>query len=288
MRRLLLPALLAAAGCATGSPVDARPPLRLGVTAPTDWEATVERAPLLGEALSRALGAPVEIVVHDRYEELVDAIADEEVELAWLPPLAYVRARRRIELVPVRGATRKGQSGYRSALFVRRESPATAVTGLAGARLALVTESSASGGLVPRALLRQAGVLEAVRELDYLGNHEAVCQAVWDRSYDAGAVFVDEEDAARGVVTACARLLAGRDGELRIVATSEPLPGDVLVARASLAPAEIEAIGRALDAAIATDAGRAVLQELFEADGAIPATAAAWQPLDDALRAEGR
>ena len=288
MRLPLAALLLLTTACAALTPVAGPAPLRLGVTAPTDWEATVERAPRLGEALSRGLGAPVEIVVHDRYEELVEAIVEGELELAWLPPLAYVRARRQVALVPVRGATRRGAAGYRSALFVRREAAARSVADLAGARLALVTASSASGGLVPRALLRRAGVLEQVRELEYLGNHEAVCQAVWDGSFDAGAVFVDEADAARGVVTACARLLAGRDGELRIVGTSEPLPGDVLVAVASLAPAQIAEIGRALDVAIATPEGRDAVLELFDADGAIPVDPADWQGLDDALRVEGR
>ncbi len=282
----IVAAALALAGCASGpAPARDRGGLLLGITAPTDYEAAVRDGASLGAALTASLGKPVEVVVLDRYEQLAAAVAAGDVDLAWLPPLAYLRAREQAAVTPLRRAVRRGSVGYRSVIFARADRKLGGLPGLAGARMAWVDPQSASGYLVPAALLVERGTPPAglFLEQGFLGNHEAVCQAVYEGTHDAGAVFSDEADVARGAISACAKLLRGEPGVLAILGASEPLPSDLVAARPGLAPATAAEAAAALDRLLESAAGRAAVAALFEADGLAPASDEDLAPLRRAL-----
>lgn len=259
-------------------------PLRLGLGTPTGAEDAARDADALQAAFSKALGTPVTARVFEGYDPLVEAIVKGEIDVAWLPPLGYVRAAQQAAVTPLRKAKRHGKSFYKSVLFTRVDqtklsSPADAK----GKRAAWVSASSTSGYLFPKALLLEAGLDPAklFTSEEFLGDHAAVCQAVLDGKVDVGASFTDDLTAASlGEISTCYSILADSRPKLKVIAASEPIPNDVLVARAGLEPATQEKVSRALDALAADASASELFGRLFEADGFEPATSADY----DAVR----
>ncbi len=273
-------ALAALAACASTPSSPPAPPapadagLRLGLGTPTGAEDAARDADLLGAALGKSLGRPVTTRVFAGYDGLVDALGKGEVDVAWIPPLGYVRAAELAAVTPIRKARRGGKSSYRAVIFVKADRKWSKPEDLAGKSIAWVSESSTSGHLFPKALLLEKGLDPAKHfgAQSFLGDHTAVCQAVLDGKVDAGASFSDdvgEPDLAE--LTTCYALLADSRPKLRVVAASEPIPNDVLVARAGLDPATTDAVGKALDALAAGGESGELFGRLFDTDGFEPA-----------------
>jgi hypothetical protein len=119
-------------------------------------------------------------------------------------------------------------STYQSAIFTRLDTAIHDLSGLRGATLGLVDEHSTSGYLVPRAMLREAG-LDPDRDLVVrrCGQHQTVVEAVLAGAVTAGAVhagWLKPPSLDRGPDYA----------RLRVLARSNPIPLGPLVVRSDL------------------------------------------------------
>ena len=117
---------------------------------------------------------------------------------------------------------------YQSAVVTRLDSGIRDLAALKGATVGLVDEQSTSGYLVPRAMLREAG-LDPDRDLAVrlFGGHRAVVEAVIGGEVVAGAAH-----AGRLLPPSLDR---GPDyARLRVLARSRPIPLGPLVVRAGL------------------------------------------------------
>jgi serine/threonine-protein kinase len=259
-------------------------PARLGIAA-----TTLElRAPGVLRAASAALG-PAWVVRRGRsYAGLVDALVEGVVDAAWLPPVAYARARRLGRVQPLLTFQREGRAAYASALIARAERAAGAASledALRGARVAWVHVWSAAGYLVPRGTLRARGLeperLFASQAL--LGSHAAVLRAVVRGQADVGAV-------------GCALDAAGRlqdapwlnRGALAVLALSAPIPGDVICVGPHVTPAEAAALTAAFVGIAAAGAREGVLARVFRAAGVGNAHPEPYATLEDALEQDVR
>ena len=192
--------------------------------------------------LEARVGVPVDLVCASRYDELVDWVAEGRIEVALVPPLAYVKANVRIPCLHLlRTMVIAGSVHYSGYLLVRSDSPITRARDLAGRRIAFVEPASASGYLFARRYLEQEGfdVARDLRGTPFLGSHDAVLRAVLSGEVDAGASFEGALRRARGI---------GIDtASLRILAITGRIPLDALVAVPDLDPGLIERIQAALD-----------------------------------------
>ena len=73
-------------------------PLTLGLTATISFEISKSDGRVLESMLSESLGEPVSVQVYASYSALVDALVAGMLDLAWMPPLAYVAAIRHFTL----------------------------------------------------------------------------------------------------------------------------------------------------------------------------------------------
>jgi serine/threonine protein kinase/ABC-type phosphate/phosphonate transport system substrate-binding protein len=200
--------------------------------------------PSVGQALARVLGAPVAVVRFGGYDELFAALSTRRVEVAWMPPVPFVRAASlglvTGRLVSVRG----GESSYVSVLLGHvARLRAFERQALRGRRAAWVDRWSAAGYLVPRRVLRARGIEpdRDLREQKMVGSHPAVVDTLLSGAADLGAVHGWRRD--DGSVW---HLGADHD-ELRTLAVSEPIPSDVMATNAQLP----EPVARALVARLA-------------------------------------
>ncbi|MBW2526024.1 MAG: phosphate/phosphite/phosphonate ABC transporter substrate-binding protein [Deltaproteobacteria bacterium] len=184
----------------------------------------------LSEHLSRRIGIPVRLEIPGSYSETVDGLVDGRYHMAFLPPAAYVEARKRLpDLALLGGRYYSGDVTYRSIIVARRDdADASSLAGLRGKRICFVDQRSTSGYLVPRRMIAKAGVdpHRDLGETRFLGDHFKVLREVRAGTCDAGAVSSMQwvDGPRQGVPTK----------DLRVIAKSDPLPPIALAARPEL------------------------------------------------------
>lgn len=192
-----------------------------------------------GEYLEEQLGVTVELFVASDYAGVVTALANGQLDLAYLGGLTYLQANEQVELVPlVTEVDREtGTTAYYSAIVVPDASPLQNLSDLlnADAILALGDVASTSGSLYPRSMIIDAGATCSLRQLDscpplrqvvFTGGHDAAAQAVLAGSADAAGMELR-------ILRRLERDGAVPTGALRVIA-QEPVEGYPWVARAAL------------------------------------------------------
>jgi ABC-type phosphate/phosphonate transport system substrate-binding protein len=112
------------------------------------------------------VGSPMDYTLYSNHDRLTEQLMDGDVDVAWLSPLAFVRARRRAGGMVMPLVVGDTDRDVRSHVVMRRlETPFT-LGALEGMTLAVGSRDSASSRVLPLFFLRQAGVdLSAVRVL---------------------------------------------------------------------------------------------------------------------------
>jgi serine/threonine protein kinase/ABC-type phosphate/phosphonate transport system substrate-binding protein len=176
------------------------------------------------DELKEAAGAGWAFRLCNDYGTLLEVLDLDEVDLAWLPPVPYVRAAVAGLARLVLTCERKGLASYNAAIVVREDAAAKDLSYLKGRNCVWVDKWSAAGYLVPRQMLRVAGV-DPDRDLGAQGfarSYRSVITALTSGAADAGALYCSLD---QGELVQSAWMPS--DG-LRALAVSEPIPGDTI------------------------------------------------------------
>ncbi|MES1248506.1 MAG: PhnD/SsuA/transferrin family substrate-binding protein [Actinomycetota bacterium] len=141
-------------------------------------------------------GVPTDYVLYSNYERLVDALLDEEVDIAWNTNTAYVAAEARIGGDAQLLGMRDVDAEFRTVVAVRRGESFDELAELAGKRLALGSRDSGHAAILPLHWVREAGADPQLVRFDTdLGKHGdtgdsevRVVEAVARGDADAGAL----------------------------------------------------------------------------------------------------
>ena len=175
--------LLAGCGGGGGQEGSAEDPeaLRVGLVPNQNPEKVEAEYTPLGDYLSEQLGREVELFVPTSYNAVVEAMANDELDLAYFGGLTYVQARERANVSPLVTEInpRTGDTTYHSLIIVPANSDIQEVSELEGETFAFGSVSSTSGSLYPAIMLRNGGI-DYRTDLDekiYTGGHDATAQA---------------------------------------------------------------------------------------------------------------
>lgn len=178
----------------------------------------------LSDRLSDAFERRIVLRTFTTYARLVDAVSDGEVDLAWLPPVAYVRARRLACVELLATVERGARTAYASALL-GRPGVVESFADLEGKRAAWVDNWSAAGYVLPRRMMRERGVSPdlALKAQGFLHSYDAVFDALASGSADVGASFCHLDPSGR---------IARRPwtDDFVVLSVSPPIPGDTFCA----------------------------------------------------------
>ena len=194
------------------------------------------------------------------YEALAQDVREGKVDIAWLPPIVYVRLAEVV--VPLGSILRDGHTAFEAALVVPETSRIKSIEGLRGVRAGWVDPWSAAGFVLPRVKLALLGVdpRSMFRTETFHGSHRAALQALVDGACDVAGTYARAD--AQGVVNSGGwSEIAGAD--VRVLATFGAIPPDVLVARTGLDEGVQAKILDALRAASAADAPKEALRAIF-------------------------
>jgi len=192
--------------------------------------------------LAKKLGLEVELFVPVDYAAVVEAMANDKLDVAYFGGLTYVQARERADIYPiVTEIDRETKTTkYHSVIIVPADSPIHKVEELKGKTFAFGDINSTSGSLYPRIMLDKAGIKVPgdLGQVIYTGAHNATAAAVQNGTVDAGGLEgrILKKLIKKGEV----------DGKkIRILATSDPIEGYPWAVRASLDKGLVEQITEA-------------------------------------------
>lgn len=247
-----------------------QPPIRIGLSQAGGSGWARGEGERLAARLATVVGRPAVAVVLADYRSLVDALSSGALDLAWMPPAAFVEAEKRGGRA-LAVASRLGRTTYQSAIITRRDSPVTSLTDLRGQSVAWVDRDSASGYLFALAELLQAlGSVGALGRQHFVGSHRAVCEAVADGWATAGATYAILDADGHVDTSGWHERMGPRAAEIRVVAYTRPIPGDNVACRPGLDPSTMKRLANALVELSGDEDGRAILHDVFRAEALVP------------------
>ncbi len=181
--------------------------------------------------LEKKVGIPVEMVFTTDYDGVIEALKSKKVQMAYIPPFAYVIATRTDSLTPIVVMGENGKpSTYHSVLIVKGNSPLNSMADVKAHAKSLtfcfVEPASTSGHLIPRAYLTSIGLNPdtAFKHTIFAGTHPASVLAVKSGKVDLGCTT----DMTAGMMEKAGML---KDGDVKVLWTSDPIVGDPIVVR---------------------------------------------------------
>lgn len=243
----------------------------------SDLPARVDR---LTEMVGAHVGLEVTRFDAPTYEALASEVREGRVDVAWLPPIVFVRLADAV--TPLGSISRGGKTTYEAALVVRSDSRIRSIEGLRGSRAGWVDPWSAAGFVLPRVKLALLGVdpRTAFRTETFHGSHRAAMTALVEGACDVAGTYAQSDEAGNVSAGAWSEI---EGATVRVLATFGAIPPDVLAVRKGFPDDAREKVLEALRAACAEESARKVLREIFNGDELHEGLASGYDSLKSAL-----
>ncbi|TVP92139.1 phosphate/phosphite/phosphonate ABC transporter substrate-binding protein [Alkalibacterium sp.] len=206
--------------------------LVLGYFPSADVENMAASARPLEEYLSEQLDIPVSGQVMTDYTGLIEAMRNQNADIAFLPPFAFVQAEERANVEVILKAIRDGSDSYVAQYNVAADSDIDSIDDLVetdGLVWAFTDYTSTSGYLFPAQQMMDLGVadLESHFTTIDVGAHDAAILSVLDGQADFATTFEDArvrlEDEIPDIYE-----------QIRVIGTTEEIPNATVSVRSEL------------------------------------------------------
>ena len=232
----------------------------------------------LGAYLEQQLGMPVEFTPVADYPAVVEALASDRIDLAWLGGFTFVQARLKTgNALPL---VQRAEDARFTSKFITANPDVQSLADLKGKSFAFGSVSSTSGSLMPRYFMLQDGIKPESHfsRVGYSGAHDATAAWVQAGKVDGGVLNASVWDklVANGTIDS---------NKIRVFATTPTYFDYNWTVRGTLDPAltaKIKAAFLALDPAIAEH--KAIL-DLQAASRFIETAPENYQGIEEAARA---
>lgn len=188
----------------------------------------------LTEYLSKRLGRPIDLRIAVDFEGAIKDIGQNITQLCYMTPSTFIEANKKYGVGVLVKALREGKPYHRAVIITRADSDLKSIEDLKGRTFAFGDRRSTSSHIIPRAMLKQAGIdIKDLKYYNYLGHHDDVVKAVLNGEFDAG-----------GVMEAVAYRF--KDKGIRFLKFSDDIPEFNICYNPSLSEAEVSIIRSAL------------------------------------------
>jgi phosphonate transport system substrate-binding protein len=189
----------------------------------------------LAAYLGKVMGRQVVVRVGRNYEDHIDAIGTNTVDIAFLGPVPYVIMVSKYGQKPfLARIALNGKPVLEGVIITRQDSPLHTLSDLRGKRFAFGDPDSTMATVLPLYFLKKAGVPKTdLASYEHLASHKNVALGVLTGDFDAGAVKTEvfEELQSRG---------------LRILANLPTVPEHIFITRSDMPPAQVQVLRKAL------------------------------------------
>src|SRR5256714_13774065 len=267
---------LCAASCKNAGPAQ---PLRVSMIPTTDpGKATREMQPLV-DHLARSTGGEVQMTIPTNYAAVVEALVNDQVDIAHLGGFTYVQASKRAGVKPL--VQRERDREFHSLFITQAGSPIRSLADLKKRSFAFGDVNSTSGHLMPEYFMRRNGVdPEVIAKAIYTGGHDAILLAVANGKVDAGAL----DEAVFQRMTSQGKI---DPAKVRVFWTTPPFFDYVWVARKGLDAKLSAAVSSAFLALSDPDPRQQQILDALSAKKYLPAEDASYDKLRQAAEQAG-
>lgn len=187
--KTVLIAVLCCLCVSLSSPAEAEKPLTLGIHPYLAATELQRRFTPLAHYLKKKLGREVAIVITKDYQDQINGIGKDALDIAFMGPSEYVKMVRIYGKKPLLARIEnKGKSYFHGMIFVKQDSSIKTLQDLRGKKFAFCDKNSTMTK-VPLQMLWKAGVtLAQLDSYSFLDKHENVALGVLAGEFDAGAV----------------------------------------------------------------------------------------------------
>ncbi|MBL6458317.1 phosphate/phosphite/phosphonate ABC transporter substrate-binding protein [Belnapia sp. T6] len=230
--------------------------------------------------LARTIGRPFELTVTTDWAGIAVALANAQVDLAWMGPWGFILAKDRARAEALAVVQYQGRPTYQAIIIARPELPiARFPEDAKGMSISFADAGSTSGWLIPHYWFRTQGI----DPRSYFRYRDGASHPANDLAVATGQVdLATDYDRNLAAMIAAGRL---REDQVRIVWRSNPLPNDALAVRDGIDPGLRTALR---EAALGLDAATAARVMPANYTGWVAATPDSYAMIEAAGRALGR
>ncbi|GAC1445951.1 MAG: putative selenate ABC transporter substrate-binding protein [Pyrinomonadaceae bacterium] len=253
--------------------------LRVSMIPTTDPGKMLRESQPFVDYLQKETGAQIELTIPTNYAAVVEAVANDQVDIAYLGGFTYVQASKRAGVKPL--VQRERDQNFHSLFITQTGSGINSLADLKGHTFAFGDINSTSGHLMPEYFMREAKVdADVIAKATFTGGHDATALAVANKKVDAGAL--DESIFERMT----------KEGKLdpqqaNVFYKTPPFFDYVWVARKSLDASLVEKVAAAFLKLNASDAEQRKVLDLLSATKYVKANDGDYEKLRQAAIAAG-
>lgn len=234
----------------------------------------------LGEYLEQQLGMPVKFTPVSDYAAVVESLASDRLDLAWLGGFTFVQTRLKTgNAIPLVQRERDEQF---TSKFITADPAVKSLADLKGKTFAFGSVSSTSGSLMPRYFMLKDGIQpeQFFKRIAYSGAHDATAAWVEAGKADAGVLNASVWDklVAAGKVDT---------DKVRVISTTPPYYDYNWTVRGNLDPALVEKIKAAFLALDPANPEHKAILDLQAASRFIETKPENYAGIEEAARAAG-
>lgn len=241
---------------------------------------------IIENELKKESGLFIDGIRSDNFISIIEGMSDRKIDVAFLNSLGYILAHDFGEATAfLQFKGEDGQMFYRSALIARTGSDIKQLSDLNGKVVAFTNPYSMSGYLMPLADLMKNNIVP--KEKIFLNDYEAVVDAVYNGTVDAGAIYYAEHDPDGRIHDARVKLVdkyKDMVDKVSVIYKSGPIPTTPIVYRKGLSEELIKKISAAFESASHKPDFIAALNMLYGATGFVPADEKNFEPVRQVLK----
>jgi len=234
----------------------------------------------LGKYLEKELGMPVRFTPVSDYAAVVESLASDRLDMAWLGGFTFVQTHLKTgNAIPL---VQRQEDEQFTSKFITADPEVKSLQDLKGKTFAFGSVSSTSGSLMPRYFMLQDGINpeQFFKRIAYSGAH------------DATVAWVEAGKADAGVLNASVweKLVAGgkvNTDKVRVISTTPPYYDYNWTVRGTLDPELAEKIKAAFLALDASNPEHKAILELQAASRFIETQPENYKGIEEAARAAG-
>ncbi len=133
--------------------------------------------------LGEKLGMPVVLRLSPNMGQAINAAASGNVDLAYLTPVAYLKAHEKGDVQLVAKTVTNGKASFQLMIVVKSDSPYTKVEDLKGKSFAFGDKRA----LLQRAVVVGSGIkLKEFSDYKFIGHYDNIARGVLNKDFDAG------------------------------------------------------------------------------------------------------
>jgi len=236
----------------------------------------------LGDYLQKETGMEVQFTPVTDYAAVVEGLATNKLDLAWLGGFTFVQARIRTNGGALPIVQRAEDKVFTSKFIVPVDSPARTLADLKGKTFAFGAPSSTSGSLMPRYFLLQAGI-DPERDFKTVA---------FSGAHDATVAFVAANRAEAGVLNASVwdKLVEAKNpnaAKVRVLATTPTYYDYNWTVRPGLDPALTKKLSDAFLKLDAANPAHKEIMDLQRASKFIPTQSSNYDGIEAAAKSAG-